>query len=89
MGSAEGGGYLWVGHLRPVQGAGVAAESVLLDVQLLEVFVPLSNLPLDRLPILRLRHHLQLQVRHLLHLNVLKQAHSHLSTRVLIGLGQR
>ena len=67
-----GGTYLGVRQLRPLQRRHVAAEAELLDVELLEVLVPLRDLLLDRLLVLRVADDLQLKVSHLLHLDVLQ-----------------
>ena len=63
---------LRVRELRALQGGHVAAETVLFDVQLLEVLIPLGDLFVYGLLAARVCHHAQLQPSHLLHFDVLK-----------------
>ena len=63
--------YLWVGQLGALQRGGVAPEPVLVNVQLLQVFLPLGDLAHDGLPGPRVSHHGHLELRHLPHLHIL------------------
>ena len=68
--------HLGIGQFAVLETGHVAAQAELFAVQPLQVLLPGRDLGADLAPALRLRHHRQLQLGHVLQLVVLEKVHT-------------